>query len=61
MKPLQIVALLAALAAAMRAQTPSIRALTNNYSNIVPGLPNYGIAQGSIFIIYGSSLAPNAQ
>ncbi len=36
---------------------PKVSALVNNYSNIQPGLPNYGIAQGSIFIIYGSGLA----
>src|SRR5262249_10044095 len=26
--------------------------------NVVPGLPYYGIAQGSIFAIYGTGLAP---
>jgi len=59
MKSIHIVTLLAVFAAAGRAQTPTVKALTNNYSNIIPGLPNYGIAQGSIFVIYGSSLAPN--
>jgi len=39
------------------AQLPSITALTNNYSYIPPGLPNYGIAQGSIFSIFGSNLS----
>jgi uncharacterized protein (TIGR03437 family) len=29
----------------------------NNYSGIKPGLPNYGIAEGSIFSIYGTGLA----
>jgi uncharacterized protein (TIGR03437 family) len=37
---------------------PIITALTNNYSYIVPGMPNYGIAQGSIFILYGYNLGP---
>jgi uncharacterized protein (TIGR03437 family) len=29
----------------------------NNYSGIVPGLPNYGIAPGSIFLVFGNNLA----
>jgi len=39
------------------AQTPTIAGLENNYSYVPPGLPNYGIAQGSIFDIFGSNLA----
>jgi uncharacterized protein (TIGR03437 family) len=39
------------------AAQPKVTALVNNYGNVLPGLPNYGIAQGSIFIIYGSGLA----
>jgi uncharacterized protein (TIGR03437 family) len=31
--------------------------ILNNYSNILPGMPSYGIAQGSIFDLYGVSLA----
>jgi uncharacterized protein (TIGR03437 family) len=45
------------LAATAAAQAPSIAGLENNYSYVVPGLPNYGIAQGSIFDIFGSNLA----
>jgi uncharacterized protein (TIGR03437 family) len=45
------------LAATSAAQTPVIGGLENNYSFVVPGLPNYGIAQGSIFDIFGSNLA----
>jgi uncharacterized protein (TIGR03437 family) len=37
--------------------TPKITSVQNNYSLLVPGLPNYGIAQGSLFIIKGTSLA----
>ncbi|MGA3190772.1 MAG: hypothetical protein ABSF22_27030, partial [Bryobacteraceae bacterium] len=37
--------------------TPTITTLLNNYSYIVPGLPNYGIAPGSLFIIKGTGLA----
>ena len=40
------------------AQTPpNIVALQNNYSYTLPFAPNYGIAQGSIFIIVGNNLA----
>ncbi len=38
---------------------PTVTALVNNYSNIPPGLPSYGIAPGSLFIIYGSDLSDN--
>ncbi len=36
---------------------PNITGLTNNYSGIAQGLPNYGIAPGSLFVIYGTNLA----
>ena len=39
---------------------PVISGLQNNYSNLTPGLPNYGIAQGAIFAIYGANLAKNS-
>lgn len=35
---------------------PTITELQNNYSFIVPGLPNYGIAPAALFIIKGSNL-----
>ena len=38
---------------------PAITEVQNNYSYIAPGLPNYGIAPGSLFIIKGSNLASN--
>ncbi len=34
--------------------------IVNNYSYVLPGLPNYGIAQGSIFDIFGTGLATTA-
>ncbi len=40
------------------AAQPVISAIENNYSYIPAGLPNYGIAQGSIFVIFGQNLAP---
>jgi uncharacterized protein (TIGR03437 family) len=36
--------------------TPAITAVQNNYSYILPGLPNFGIAPGALFIIKGSNL-----
>lgn len=39
------------------AQPPSITAVENNYSYTLPGVPNYGIAPGSIFVIFGSNLS----
>jgi uncharacterized protein (TIGR03437 family) len=40
---------------------PSITEVQNNYSYIAPGLPNFGIAPGSLFIIKGSDLASNSK
>ncbi len=37
---------------------PTITAVENAASNIAPGLPNSGIAQGAIFIVQGSNLGP---
>jgi len=36
---------------------PNITAVQNNYSNLIAGLPNYGIAPGSLFVIYGTAMA----
>jgi len=48
----------AALGAAQTAPAqPAIAAVENNFSYTLPGLPNYGIAQGSIFVIFGANLA----
>ena len=33
----------------------------NNYSDIQPGMPNYGIAQGSIFGVAGTDLRNGAR
>jgi uncharacterized protein (TIGR03437 family) len=38
----------------------SITKIQNNYSNILPGQPNYGIAPGSIFDIFGTGLSTSA-
>ncbi len=39
---------------------PSVLALQNNYSGTKPGLPNYGISPGSLFIIAGTDLATSS-
>lgn len=46
------------LAAGLYAQTPAITSIQNPASNILPGLPNFGIAQGSIFVLYGTNIGP---
>jgi len=43
-------------AVALSAQ-PRINQVANNYSFLLPGNPNYGIAQGSIFTIFGTNLS----
>ena len=44
------------------AAQPAITVVQNNYSYILPNLPNYGIAPGSLFIIVGTGLAnPGSQ
>ncbi|MGA2144114.1 MAG: hypothetical protein ABSH49_04035 [Bryobacteraceae bacterium] len=37
---------------------PTISSVVNAASNILPGLPNAGIAQGAIFLVYGMGLGP---
>ena len=55
--PLALVVGLTAIVAS-NAQ-PSVSALQNNYSYVLPGMPNYGIAQGSIFVMYGKNMGPS--
>ncbi len=56
-----VTAVLGCLAGALSlmAQAPVITSIQNPASNILPGLPNFGIAQGSIFVLYGSGLGPS--
>jgi hypothetical protein len=42
------------------ANGPVITQLQNNYSYLLPGVPNYGIAPGSLFIIIGTGLSSSA-
>jgi uncharacterized protein (TIGR03437 family) len=46
--------------AGLYAQAPAPNSVQNPASNILPGLPNFGIAQGSIFVVYGSAMGPSA-
>lgn len=39
------------------AQQPTISAIENNYSYTLPTVPNYGIAPGSLFVIFGTNLS----
>ncbi len=43
--------------AALLAQ-PTVSTVVNGASNILPGLPNSAIAQGAIFVVYGTGLGP---
>ena len=45
------------LSAALGLAQPVVSAVQNNYSYIPPGVPQYGIAQGSIFVVFGTGLA----
>lgn len=47
-----------AFASGLYAAAPVITSIQNPASNILPGLPNFGIAQGEIFVAYGTDLGP---
>lgn len=49
-----------AIFAISAAAQPAITGFQNNYSYIRPGLPNYGVAPGSIFVMYGRNMGPAA-
>ena len=48
------------LSASLVYAQPRVDQIQNNYSYLLPGNPNYGIAQGSIFIIKGANLATSS-
>lgn len=50
----------AAVSRAAGGAAPTITQVQNNYSYILPGVPNYGIAPGSLFVILGSGLSTSA-
>lgn len=49
-----------ALSSASAWAQPRIDALQNNYSFLLPDNPSYGIARGSIFVLYGQNLSNTA-
>jgi len=48
---------LLSFAGTLSAEPILVGQILNNYSYIQPGLPNYGIAQGSIFTVFGTNMA----
>jgi uncharacterized protein (TIGR03437 family) len=44
--------------AGLAAAQPRINGIQNNYSYLIPGTPNFAIAQGCIFVLYGDNMAP---
>jgi uncharacterized protein (TIGR03437 family) len=58
MKVRRIIIALVAIAGALAAQ-PVVNSVLNNASYALPGLPNGGIAQGSIFAVFGTGLGGN--
>jgi uncharacterized protein (TIGR03437 family) len=46
------------LVAAAATAAPEIRAILNAASYALPGLPNSAVAQGSIFVVFGTGLGP---
>lgn len=52
-----VFALASVFAGSALGQAPTVGGLLNNYSFTLPGLPNYGIARGSIFDIFGTNLS----
>ncbi|HTP86824.1 MAG TPA: hypothetical protein VMJ34_07750 [Bryobacteraceae bacterium] len=55
----QLALVAAFLLAGTAGNAQSIRYPLNAASDVLPGLPNSGIAQGSVFAIYGSGLGPS--
>lgn len=60
MKSARLLLLMAVAVTAALAQTPTITAVENAASYVPPGLPNSGIAQGSLFVVKGTNLGPAA-
>jgi hypothetical protein len=51
-----VLKLILVVGAPLVAQTPTVAQIQNNYSYVLPGLPNYGIAPGSLLIVVGTNL-----
>jgi uncharacterized protein (TIGR03437 family) len=50
-------ALLALIFPVIALAQPTVNAVVNNFGGVLPGLPNYGIPPGSLFVIYGTGLS----
>ncbi|MBI3695803.1 MAG: hypothetical protein HY238_13310 [Acidobacteria bacterium] len=62
MNPLRLfryLCLLTLAAGPALAQQPNVALIVNAASNVRPGLPNSPIAEGAMFVIYGSTLGPS--
>src|SRR3954452_17558494 len=58
MKRTSVLFALAAATAAGGAAAPQINSILNAGSYTLPGRPNYGIAPGSMFVVFGTELGP---
>lgn len=58
MRSLKVVPLLVLVAGIAAGQAPVINNVFNAASNVVQGLPNSGLAQGSIFVVQGDNMGP---
>jgi len=54
--PKRLLVAFVVVAGSMGAQTPTITGVVNGSSALPPGLPNYAIAAGSIFVVYGTNI-----
>jgi uncharacterized protein (TIGR03437 family) len=57
---LAVLSVLFAVSGGLFGAAPSISSVQNAASNIVLGQPNFGIVQGSIFVLYGGNFGPAA-
>jgi hypothetical protein len=58
MKPKLFLLVITIACASLAQAQPIVRAALNAVSYTAPGLPGSGIAQGSIFAVFGSNLGP---
>ena len=58
MKKYPISVLMMCFSAGITMAQPKVNSVLNNYSFTLPGLPNYGIAQGSLFALFGAGIGP---
>lgn len=54
--PKRLLVVLLIIGGSLAAQTPTITGIVNGASSIPPGAPHYAIAEGAIFVVYGTNL-----